>query len=213
MVSLEQVHKIISDKVDYYSIDIARTKSVYLKFDENDQEFSLRISNHTKMDYDNNDFPPIEKEHWGGIVLNIFNNESKVLVLDYLKKYFENVKKIEKPAYSFKVEIKPKFSISESNKTLLLKYKIDVSKTKNQIKELILKKLISKKAKGVLIKKNYEKHRGMFKLVSTDEIKGIVTNIATTGGQATINNQTGKDFTLDNKEHQELLNLVKYNDF
>ena len=88
-----------------------------------------------------------------------------------------------------------------------------MSKTKNQIKELILKKLISKKAKGVLIKKNYEKHRGMFKLVSTDEIKGIVTNIATTGGQATINNQTGKDFTLDNKEHQELLNLVKYNDY
>ncbi len=193
-----------------FNLNKARTGSIYFDLEtENKQIFSIRISDHTKINYTSSDFDVIDKDLSGDIIINIFSNDSKKEALKYIKNYFALVPKIkDTDVFVYVPYIKPAFTISDDYKILFLKHKIDITKSKIQVKEQIIKYLLSKKITGILTKKEYEKSRGLFRLKSVNEIKGVITWIATTGGQVTINGNTGKDFRIDNKEFQKILSFL-----
>ena len=209
--SLSIINKIIDTKVIDYSVDIARTGSIYLKFTEpkTDKEFDIRLSNHSKIDDLDSD---VIDEYGNTIEINIYSKERKDIVSNYLKSYFDKLPKlpIEKDVFVNKVE---KRVIKSKHDPVVLaffkKIKIDATKTDKQIQQLVLDYLVKKGTPATLKKREYEKSRGVFKLSKEYEVKGNVTNIASTGKQVTINRETGKDFSFDNKKDNYILNIAK----
>lgn len=185
---------------------------MYLTFDleKDDDYFQIRVSNHSKINGVDDD--AIEKND-NEININIFSSERKKEALQFLKQYFSKINKlaISNNVFINKVEKKVlKTKYSEIVELYLKKIKVDTTRTTKQVKEQVLDKLIKMKPIGTLIKKEYAKSRGMFRLVGQKEHTGIITWIATTGGQVTINRETGSDFSIKKDLHQALLSFVKY---
>lgn len=208
--SIDAINKIIDGKVIDHKLNKAyTTKSMYLTFEEPENEvyFEIRASDHSKIDeiYDD-EINPFD----GIIEINIYSKENKEKAIKFLKDYFSKVKKLplSKDVFTNKVEkrvLKTKYP--EIIETYLKKIKVDTAKTTKQVREQVLEKLLKMKPIGTLTKKEYEKSRGMFKLVGEKQHTGVITWIASTGSQVTINGETGKDFTIKKELHQALLNF------
>lgn len=212
--SIDAINKIIDGKVIDYDINEARTtKSMYLTFEvpETSVNFKIRASDHSKIDeiYDD------EIELWNGTIeINIYSKENKEKAFKFLKEYFSKINKLpaSKDVFVNKVVkrvLKTKYS--EKIDAYLKKIKVDTTKTTKQVREQVLEQLIKMKPIGTLTKKEYQKSRGLFRLVGEKQHTGVITWIASTGGQVTINNETGKDFTIEKEIHNALLSFAKGN--
>lgn len=210
---MNAIQKIISGKIVYYDLDKAKTtKSVYVTFepnDGNDTLINVRISDHTTRGETNDTLEPIEEFEYE-VLCNIFNGDSKKQVLSYLKNKFGKIPiSSDKNVISFKLEKKVKLAVPAEIAVFLNRQKIKISSSDAETREAILKKLLSRKPKGWVIKRDYELKRGMWKFVGERKIEGVFTSIASTGGQASIGSVTAKDFYLSNKIDRQLLNLLK----
>lgn len=209
---MDAINKIIDGKVTNYSLEVARTGSMYLQFfdDYKDKAFDIRISNHSKIDGVDDE---LFEFYQNDVAINIFSKSRKDAALKFLKEHFADHKKTTAKGYfQNKVEKRVlKMKYPEAVETYLKKIKVDTTKTKKQVQQQVLEALLKMKPTGVLKKREYEKVRGMFRFKEEVEHKGIITNISTTGTMVTIKGETGKDFTIDKQIHQALLDFVKGN--
>lgn len=212
--SIDAINKIIDGKVIDYDINEARTtKSMYLTFEvpETSVNFEIRASDHSKIDEIYDDKIKLRN---GTIEINIYSKENKEKALKFLKEYFSKINKlpISKEVFVNKVVkriLKTKYS--EKIDAYLKKIKVDTTKTTKQVREQVLEQLIKMKPVGTLTKKEYKKSRGLFRLVGEKQHTGVITWIASTGGQVSINGETGKDFTIEKEIHNALLSFAKGN--
>lgn len=205
--SLSLINKIISEKVIDYSMNKAYTGSIYLKFTEpkSEKEFDIRLSNHSKIDDLDSE---IIDEYNDTIEINIYSKERKDIVVDFLKKYFDKLPKLASAKDVFVDKTEKRVIKSKHDETVLKffkKIKIDATKTDKQIQQQVLDYLVKKGTPATLKKREYVKSRGSWKLDKEVEVKGNISNIATTGTQVTINRETGKDFNFDNRKDMYLL--------
>lgn len=185
---------------------------MYLTFDvfQTDVYFKIRVSDHSKIDGENDD---AIYDYGSDIEMNIFSSEKKAEVLEYLKKYFQNIPKINqqqiKNVFVNKVE-KRVVKSKHSDKVLLLlkKLKIKNTLTNKQIQAEILKYLVSKKTPVILTKKEYDYVKGSWRYKGETKIEGNLQNISSTGGQVTVNGNTGKDFVFKNDKDQYLVKIA-----
>lgn len=208
--SIDAINKIISGKVIDYDLDVAKTGSMYLRFEvpQREHNFSIRVSDHSKIDGVDDD---TIYEFDNDIEINIFSKERKEEALKFLKEYFSKISflDLDKNVFLNKVEKKVlKMKYPELVEKYLKEIGVDTTKTKKQVQEQALQKFLELKPTGKLTKKEYEKSRGLFRLKSTDVYEGVITNASSTGGMVTIKNQTGKDFTIDNHIHNALLSFA-----
>jgi len=208
--SLSAINKIISEKVIDYNVKTAYTGSIYLEFTEPkaDRNFEIRISNHSKID--DLDSEIIEEEDYATLI-NIYSKERKDIVIDFLKAKFDKLPKLTLNKNVFVDKTEKKVLKSKHDEIVLKffkKIKIDATKTDKQIQQQVLDYLVKKGTPATLKKREYVKSRGSWKLDKEYEVKGNITNIATTGKQITINGETGKDFSFDNKKDVYLHNIA-----
>lgn len=208
--SLAAINKIISEKVIYYNVDVARTGSIYLKFDEpkSEKEFEIRMSNHSKIDDLDSD---LIEEYGNEIIINIYSKERKEEAIKYLKSIFDELPKlpIDKNVFVNKVEKKViKSKHDEIVIKLFKKLKIDYTKTDKQIQQQLLDYLVKKGTPATLKKREYSYSGGRWNFKEENEIKGNITSISTTGKQITIKGETGKDFKLDNEKDAVILQMA-----
>ncbi|WNM19292.1 hypothetical protein [Flavobacterium capsici] len=211
--SIMAINKIIDGKVEDYTLDKARTGSIYLKFyvPKTEIDFSVRVSDHSKIDGVDDD---TIYDYGNEIDINIFSKERKDEAIIFLKNYFSKIEKlsVNKNVFINKVEKKViKSKHPEIVIKLFKKLKINYSKTDKQIQQQILEKIIELKPTAVLTKKEYQKSRGLFRYVGESKIKGVVTHISSTGGMISIKGETGKDFTFDDKKIIALKNIATNN--
>lgn len=200
--SIDAINKIISGKVSDYKLEKASTGSMYLRFNSpsTEKEFKIRASNHSKIDGVNDE--TIET-YQNEIEINIFSKEKKEEAILFLKNYFAKIKPLPVSKEIFQNIVEKRIIKSKHDETVLAffkKIKIDSSKTDKQIQQQILDYLIKKGTPVTLIKREYIKSRGIFKLDKQYEVKGNLTDISTTGKQVTVNRETGKDFSFDNRK-------------
>lgn len=184
---------------------------MYLVFSDpqNETEFNIRASDHSKIDEISGN---TIYEYNGLIEINIYSKENKEKALKYIKDYFAKVKKLpaSKDLFVFnppKKVLKTKYS--PEVEAYLKKIKVDTSKTTKQVQQQVLEKLLKMKPIGTLSKKEYEKSRGSFRLIGEKKYTGVITWIASTGTQVTIDGQTGKDFEIKKDLHRTLWNFAK----